>query len=340
MVVSLMTRYLGLELGNPLVASAVSLNAELDHLRRLEDAGVAAVVLPSLFQEQLEAEQTIAQSIREATAANSAEASGYFAAPLSEPLSGPYGLRPTAYLELIQRARRAIAIPVIASLNGSSDEGWTRYARLMEEAGAQAIELNISMIPIDPEFTGEEMEDRQVRILERVRSVVRVPVAVKLLPFASAPGNLALRLVAEGASGLVLFNRLVQPEIDPATLRRLDRLHLSTSAEMQAPLLWLSLLAGRIDASLAASTGVETPTDVIRYLLAGADVVMTSSAILRHGPDYVGALLRGLRDWVEAREYASLDDVRGLMSWMRSTQKDGFGRAATMKILGMPGSWT
>ena len=325
---SLATQYLGLSLENPLIASASPANAELDHLRRLEDAGAAAVVLPSLFQEQIEADAELEERILGRMAHNSPEASSYLPAA-----RGPYGVGSDAYLTLIRRAREALSIPVIASLNGATDAGWTEYAQLMEQAGAQAIELNIYFVPIDLALSGSQVEDRYAGIVAGARRDVTIPLSVKLSPQLSALGHLAERLHDSGASGLVLFNRLVQPDFDLASLRLTHGVHLSTSAEMSLPLLWTSLLAGRTKLSLAGSTGVHSGDDVVKYLLAGADVVMTTSAVLRHGPSRVTDMLNDLRVWLELREFHSVADMRGLLSWIRSRHREQYGRPSYIKML-------
>lgn len=325
---SLATQYLGLSLENPLIASASPANAELDHLRRLEDAGAAAVVLPSLFQEQIEADAELEERILGRMAHNSPEASSYLPAA-----RGPYGVGSDAYLTLIRRAREALSIPVIASLNGATDAGWTEYAQLMEQAGAQAIELNIYFVPIDLALSGSQVEDRYAGIVAGARRDVTIPLSVKLSPQLSALGHLAERLHDSGASGLVLFNRLVQPDFDLASLRLTLGVHLSTSAEMSLPLLWTSLLAGRTKLSLAGSTGVHSGDDVVKYLLAGADVVMTTSAVLRHGPSRVTDMLNDLRVWLELREFHSVADMRGLLSWIRSRHREQYGRPSYIKML-------
>jgi dihydroorotate dehydrogenase (fumarate) len=325
----LTTHYLGLTLKNPLVASASPVNAQLDHLRRLEDAGAAAVVLPSLFQEQIEAEAALHERLINTTAHISAEASNYFL----DITAGPYGVGADAYLDIIRRAREALSIPVIASLNGSSEAGWIDYARQMQQAGAHAIELNIYFVPIDMALTGQAVEDRYQAIVSATRSAVGIPLAVKLSPYLSALGNLAQRLHAGGADGLVLFNRLQQPDIDPVTMQLTQGIHLSSRTEMALPLLWIALLANRTGMSLAASTGVEDADDVVKYLLAGADVVMTTSALLRNGAGYLTTLLDGLQTWMEARDFTSITDVRGLMSWARSRQQELYGRLSYIKML-------
>ncbi|SNB62266.1 dihydroorotate dehydrogenase (fumarate) [Arboricoccus pini] len=327
---SLTTQYLGLTLKNPLVASAAPPNAHLDHLRHLEDAGAAAVVLPSLFEEQIEAETALEAQIYDLHANNSPEATSYF----PEPIAGPYGVGPDAYLDLVRRARAALSIPVIASLNGATDAGWTNYAQLLQQAGAQAIELNVALVPIDITLDGREVEERILHILASVRRVVNVPVAVKLGPFVSSLGHFAMRLVEAGADGLVLFNRLVQPDIDIVRLAFDTHMPLSRPEEMRLPLLWISLLAGRLKASLAASTGVDRADDVVKALLAGADVVMTSSAVLRYGPNCLSIWLDDLRAWMTARDFKDIAELRGLMSGQKLPNKELLGRPSYMKMLG------
>ncbi|HEV2675350.1 MAG TPA: dihydroorotate dehydrogenase-like protein [Aliidongia sp.] len=325
---SLATHYLGLSLKNPLIASAAPANAQLDHLRRLEDAGAAAVVLPSLFQEQIEADTELEELILGRMAHNSPEASSYLPVAI-----GPYGVGSEAYLDLIRRAHQALSIPVIASLNGATEAGWTEYARLMEQAGADAIELNIYFVPTDLALTGQQVEDRYAGIVASARRGVAVPLSVKLSPFVSALGNLAQRLHDNGANGLVLFNRLIQPDYDLASMRLTQGVHLSTPAEMPLPLLWTSLLAGRTKLSLAGSTGVHSGDDIVKYLLAGADAVMTASAILRYGPSYMTRMLDELRIWLEVRAFHSVADMRGLLSWARSRHRERYGRPSYIKML-------
>jgi len=326
---SLATNYLGLALASPLVASASPLNARLDNLRRFEDAGAAAIVLPSLFQEQIEAEAEALESRVDVYAESSPEAQSYFPTAVS----GPYALGPERYLDLVCRASAAVSIPVIASLNGSTLAGWTEYARLVEQAGAAALELNMYHVPTDLLESGRDIEARYTEIVDAVCGSVSLPVAVKLTPYLSSIGHFATTLVEHGAAGLVLFNRLLEPDIDPVRLRLTDTLELSQPAEMRLPLLWIAVLAGRIEASLAASTGVSTATDVVKYLLAGADVVMTTSAILAHDITYMSTLLRGLQDWLDERDISSLADMRGMMSWKRSRDRSVYTRANYLRIL-------
>jgi len=326
---SLTTNYLGLELQHPLVASASVLTGSLDNIRSLEDAGAAAIVLPSLFQEQIEAEAEARISRVEAHADSSPEARSYFHASVS----GPYAVRPDRYLDLVRRAKAAVAIPIIASLNGSSRDGWIDHAQLIEEAGASALELNMYHIPADLFESGRDVETRYTEILQAVCWSIAIPVAVKPTPYLSSFGHFATTLVEHGAAGLVLFNRLLEPDIDLSRMRLVDSLALSDAAEMRLPMLWTALLCGRIKASLAVSGGVSGVTEVVKYLLAGADVVMTTSALLRNDIQYMTALVDGLRRWMEERDIASLATMRGMMSWHRSPDRDVYTRANYLRIL-------
>jgi dihydroorotate dehydrogenase (fumarate) len=323
----LTTRYMGLHLKNPLVASASPLTGELDSIRRLEDAGAAAIVLPSLFQEEIEAEEARYDHLTAAHDDSWPEASTNF------PMLVDTRLGPHRYLDLVRRATEATAIPVIASLNGVTNEGWTAYARSIEQAGAQGLELNVYFLPTDVRLTGRDVEQRYVDILRAVRRTVTIPVAIKLSPYFSSIGNMALALQDAGADALVLFNRFYQPDLDTVALQVLTDLALSQPNEIRLPLLWLAALSGRLTASLAATTGVSTSDEVVKYLLVGADVVMTTSALLRHGASYIGVLLAGLETWLEAREFASLDLVRGIMSQSNLRDPKAFERANYIKIL-------
>ena len=323
----LTTRYMGLTLRNPLVASASPLNTEIGNLRRLEDAGAAAIVLPSLFEEQIEAEAARYDRLTAAPAESFAEALSYF------PEQTEYRVGPNAYLDLIRRARDAVEVPIIASLNGTANEGWISYARLIEKAGASGLELNIYFIPADLSLTGAAIEQRYLDIVRSVRTMVSIPVAVKLSPYFSAVGNMALALEKAGADGLVLFNRFYQPDIDLARLAVLPDLNLSQPNEIRLPLLWLAILSGRVKASLAATTGVTTADEVVKYLLVGADVVMTTSALLRHGVDHMAVLLAGLESWLDAREFASLGEMRGIMNQQKLRDPQAFERANYIRIL-------
>lgn len=304
----LSTRYLGLPLRNPIIASASPLSRDVGVIRQMEDSGAGAVVLPSLFEEQIEQEARAADELTRVGADSSPEASSYFPAAVAYN-SGPHG-----YLDLIARARAAVDIPVIASLNGTTVAGWVDYAGLIEQAGATAIELNFYRIASGLTVTGAEAEADCVALLKAVRAQVTIPIAVKLHPHFSAFGALALQLDGAGADGLVLFNRLYQPDIDLVRLRWTNDAALSSPGEIRLGLLWLTLLSRRLPhASLAAGTGVETADEVIKYLLAGADAVMTASALLRHGPGHLRSLVAGLESWLSARGFPSVTAIKGLM---------------------------
>jgi dihydroorotate dehydrogenase (fumarate) len=323
----LTTRYMGLDLKNPLVASASPLTGELDSLKRLEDAGAAAVVLPSLFQEEIEAETARYEHLTSAHDDSWPEGLSNFP-KLPDAKHGPHH-----YLELVRRARAAIGVPVIASLNGISNEGWISYARQLEQAGANGLELNIYFIPADLAMTGHDVEQRYLDILRAVRTSVSIPVAMKLSPYFSSVGNMAMTLHDAGADALVLFNRFYQPDLDLARLQVQTDLNLSEPNEIRLPLLWLAVLAGRTRASLAASTGVTSAAEVVKYLLVGADVVMTTSSLLRQGPGHMATLLAGLEAWLDAREFTSLQHVRGIMSQRSLRDPQAFERANYLKIL-------
>ncbi len=304
----LTTGYLGLALRNPLLAGACPLSHTLDGIRRLADAGVGAVVLHSLFEEQLraDAEHNVAMAAQGAEAFG--ESLSYFPAGAGE----DHGAR--RYLRNLERAAETVGVPVIGSLNAASPGGWARYAGSMQDAGAAAIELNIYYLPGDGSIGARDVEARHLDVLAGVKETVTVPVAVKLSPYFSATAQMAHRLDAAGADGLVLFNRFLQPDIDTETLTMAAGVSLSTSAETRLPLTWISLLRGRVRAGLAASTGVENAADVAKYLLAGADVVQTASALLRHGPQYAGVLLEDLGDWLRRKGFSGVGEVRGLLA--------------------------
>jgi dihydroorotate dehydrogenase (fumarate) len=319
--------YMGLELRNPLVASASPLSQTVDGVRRLADAGVGAVVLYSLFEEQLLREAAENARLADAGTESFAESLSYFP-DVAEEEPGP-----RRYLSLLERSAAAVGIPVIGSLNGITPGGWTDYARAMQDAGAAAIELNISYLPGGPSISGRDVEQRHVDVLVRVKEAVTVPVAVKLGPHFSSTGEMARRLDDAGADGLVLFNRFLQPDIDPETLAIVPAIGLSTPAEARLPRTWIALLYGRVRASLAATTGVEGAGDVAKYLLAGADVVMTASALLRHGPEHTRALLDGLSDWMSRKGFASLDDLRGMLSVPPDGDESAHERAGYVSAL-------
>ena len=303
----LRTQYLGLTLHTPLVDSSSPLTGTVGGITRLAAAGVGAVVLPSLFEEQLRRESERDSQLIEAYADSHGEASSY----LPDPGSGHW---PDRYLGLISRAAEAVDIPVIASLNGVSTGSWTDYASAVEQAGASAIELNIYYLPGDPMLPARDAERRYTEILTTVKAVVSVPVVVKLSPYFSSFGEMAVVLDHAGADGLVLFNRFLQTDIDPETFTVSAGFRLSTPAEAALPRAWISRLRGHVRCSLAASSGVDSAADVAAYLLAGADVVMTTSALLRYGPDHARVLLDGLRAWLDRKGFESVAAARGLLA--------------------------
>ena len=317
----LSTNYMGLALRNPLVASPSPLSYTLDGIKRLADGGVGAIVMFSLFEEQLR--EDAARNIRlvEETAESFPEALDYFPA-VAEEEPGP-----RQDLSLVERAAAAVEVPVIGSLNGVTPDGWADYARAMQDAGAAAIELNIYYLPGDPEISGREVEQRHIDVLEHVKSAVSVPVAVKLSPYFSSPGEMVLRLDEAGADALVLFNRFLQPDIDPEQLAVLPKVNLSSPADARLACTWIALLRGKARASLAATSGVEVSADLARYLLAGADVVMTTSALLRHGPEYAAELLGGLTSWMARKGFQSVDEVRGMLSVPADADEAAYERA-------------
>lgn len=317
----LATNYMGLELRNPLVASASPLSYTVDGVQRLADAGVGAVVLFSLFEEQLREEAASNARLVDGPAESFPEALDYFPTVVEEDAG------PRRYLSLLERAAAAVDVPVIASLNGVTPEGWTDYARSMQDAGAAAIELNIYYLPGDAQVSGREVEQRHLDVLARVKDAVTVPVAVKLGPYFSSIGNFALRLDEAGADALVLFNRFLQPDIDPEALVVVPRVPLSNPAEGRLPRAWIALLRGTVHASLAATGGVEDPADVVKYLLAGADVVMTTSALLRHGPQYATVLLDGLSAWMARKGWSAVDELRGMLSVPPTADPAAYQRA-------------
>ena len=327
MTPDLRTAYLGLELSNPLVASASPLSANLDTLRRLEEAGAAAVVLQSLFEEQVEHEELHVHHVVVEGAGARPEACAYF------PELDDYNTGPRAYLDHVEAARAALEIPVIASLNGCTAGGWVRYARLMEEAGAHAIELNAYLVPTDPAACGAEVEARYLELVAAVRQATRVPLAVKIGPYFSSLPDIARRLVQAGADGLVLFNRFLEPDIDLETLEVVPTVHLSTPEELRLPLRWIAVLRGRVACSLGATSGVHRAEDALKLLLAGADVTMMASALLRHGPDRLREVREGMSAWLAGHEYESVAHMRGSMSQRAVADPAAYERANYMRAL-------
>ncbi|HXM55169.1 MAG TPA: dihydroorotate dehydrogenase-like protein [Candidatus Dormibacteraeota bacterium] len=323
----LRTTYLGLELSNPVVASASPLSASLDALRRLEEAGAGAVVLQSLFEEQIEHEELHVHHVLEAGAGTQPEACAYF------PELDDYNTGPRAYLDHLEAARSVLDVPVIASLNGSSMGGWVRYAGLIEEAGAHAIELNAHFVPTDAAVSGAEVEARYLDLVAAVRAATRLPMAVKIGPYFSSLPDMARRLVRAGADGLVLFNRFLEPDIDLDALAVVPTLHLSTAEELRLPLRWIAVLNGQVGCSLAATTGVHAAEDALKLLLAGADVTMMASALLRHGPERLREVREGIAAWLADGEYESVAQMRGSMSRRSVAHPDDYERANYMRAL-------
>jgi dihydroorotate dehydrogenase (fumarate) len=314
------TSYLGLNLANPLVASPGPITRTVAGIKRLAEAGVGAVVLPSLFEEQIRLDAERDARLAGAGSESFGEAVSYIPDPGID-------TEPRQYLSLIERAREAVRIPVIASLNGTTPGGWTGYAAAMQRAGASAIELNVYYLHGHLMVSGAQADERYVEVLRTVRAAVTIPIAVKLAPYFSSLGEIAGRLREAGADGLVLFNRFMQTDIDPDALTVSAGLPLSQPAEATLPRSWIARLRGRVPVSLAATTGVETYADVAAYLLAGADVVMTTSALLRHGAEHAATLLDGLRAWMERKGFTGLDQVRGRLSAAAGADPTVYGRA-------------
>jgi len=323
----LSTTYLGLQLRSPLVASSGPLTSRIDSLRALEQAGIAAVVLPSLFEEQVDHDDMEAERLGDLSADSNPEASSYF------PDLADHESVADRYLRHIEEAKKALSIPVIASLNGVTPGGWVRYARLLELAGADALELNLYGVAADINMTGQEVEDDQVELVALVKASLSIPLAVKIGPHYSALGNQAARIIDAGADGLVLFNRFYQPDIDPRTRKVAPALELSSSAELRLPLRWTAILSGRVEASLAVTTGVHTGADVARCLLAGADVAMMTSALLVHGPAHVAAVERELVAWAAESGFESVEQLRGSVSQRHVADPSAFERANYMAAL-------
>lgn len=323
----LTTSYMGIALKNPLVASASPLTGTLDGIKRLEDGGVAAVVMASLFEEQIRHEHDAYAHLVDMGSHSYAESLSYF------PKVQAYHLGTENHLNVLRRAAESVKIPIIASINCVNAEGWMDYAKQMQQAGASGLELNLYSVVADLDTVGADMEQRYLEIVTSVKANVGIPIALKLSPFFSAMGSMAKRLDQVGTDGLVLFNRFYQPDIDITTLEVASVLQLSSPSEIRLPLLWIALLYGNIKASLAATSGVETGDEVIKYILAGADVVMSTSALLRHGPAYASTLLKGLAVWMEARGFQNLAQMRGNMSHNQANNPAAFERANYLRML-------
>lgn len=323
----LTTTYLGLQLRNPLVASASPLSKKVDTVRRLEDAGAAAVVMYSLFEEQITHESQELDHYLERGTHSYAESLSYF------PDLGSYNLGSEPYLEHLHRVKRAVDIPVIGSLNGISSGGWVQYAQRIEQAGADALELNIYYLPTDPNLSGAELEEEYVKLVREVRATVKIPIALKLSPFFTSLPHIARRFVEAGANGLVLFNRFYQPDFDLEELEVIPNLELSTSRELRLPLRWIALLYGRIAADFALTSGVHTAQDVLKAVMAGASVAMTTSALLEYGVGRLTHILTDLQAWMEEHEYESITSMKGSMSQRAVAEPAAFERANYMKVL-------
>ena len=326
MSVDLRTRYLGLELAHPIVASASPLTSSIDGLKKLQDAGIAAVVLKSLFEEQIEHEEMAAHNLMMYGAELSPEAQGFFP-------ELTYSTGPDSYMALIREAKRALRVPVIASLNGYTPGGWTSIAHQCQEAGADAIELNVYFLATSLDDSSESVETRYIDLVKSVAGQVKIPVAVKVAPFFSAMANMADRLAGAGASGLVLFNRFLQPDIELDDLQVAPNLVLSTSDEVRLALRWIAILRGRVATSFAATGGAHTADDVLKLLLAGADCVMIASSLLKKGPAQIGVLVRGVEAWLTERGYDSVEQMKGSLSQQACPDPDAFERANYMKAL-------
>lgn len=323
----LTTQYMGLTLKNPIVPSASPLSRHVSTMRQLEDAGAAAITMYSLFEEQIDLEALARHHFLEQATFFSAEATAYF------PRAADFNRGPDGYLDLIREAKAAVDIPIIGSLNGVTPGGWTRYAKLIEEAGADALELNVYLIPTRTDLTADGVENTYLEILREVKAQVRIPVAMKLSPFFSALPNMALRLDRAGANALVLFNRFYQPDLDLEELTVTPHLVLSNSNEMRLPLRWIAILYGRVQASLALTTGVHTAEDAVKAVMAGADIANVCSVLLEKGPGYVAELVKGFADWMEAHEYESVAQMKGALSQRNVAEPAAFERANYMKVL-------
>lgn len=323
----LSTTYLGLQLRSPLMPSACPLTREVDEIKRAEDAGAGAIVLPSVFEEQIQRESAELDHALEQGTQSFAEALSYF------PQVGEFRLGPEDYLEHVAAAKAATKVPIIASLNGASLGGWTDYAKKIQQAGADALELNIYYIPTDPNLTSVEVEKTYLDILKAVKGAVTIPVAVKLSPFFSSMANMARQLDQAGADGLVLFNRFYQPDIDLEALEVEHSLLLSTPQARRLPLRWVAILHGQVKASLAATSGIHTAYDVLKVLMAGADVAMLCSVLLRKGVSHIAVIEQEIRRWMEEHEYESVTQLKGCLSQKNCPDPSSFERAQYMRVI-------
>lgn len=324
---NLETSYLGLKLPHPIMPGASPMVDNLDTVRQLEDAGAAAIVMHSLFEEQLIRDQEAAFQHEAAMAESFAEATSFF------PNQDDYHLGPDKYLERIRSIKEAVKVPVIASLNGTRIGGWIEQAKLIEQAGADALELNLYYVATDAAESGDKVESRTLDVLRAVRGAIKIPIAVKLSPFYSSLAHFATQLDALGANGLVLFNRFYQPDIDPDNLETVPKLELSNSSELRLRLRWLGILHGNIHGSLACSGGVHRAVDVVKSVMAGADVVQVVSSLLHFGPKHIQTLLDGLKFWMEQHEFESIAQMKGNMSLRHCPDPAAYERANYLKVL-------
>lgn len=321
------TNYLGLALKSPIVPSASPLSHDVDTIRLAEDNGAGAMVMYSLFEEQIRLESRQLDHHLNYFTEAFAESLDFF------PEMGAYRIGPEEYLHQIQRAKAAVDMPIIGSLNGVTNDGWTEYAKLIEDAGADALELNIYYIPTDPELAGADVEEMYLDVLRTVQGTISIPLAVKLNPYFSATANMAKRLSDAGADALVLFNRFYQPDLDVVNLEVVPRLKLSSSHELRLPLRWAAILYGKVDADFAITSGVHTHIDVLKCMMAGANVAMMASELLMHGVERISTILQDLQDWMQQYEYESIQQMQGSMSQQHTQDATAFERANYMKVL-------
>jgi dihydroorotate dehydrogenase (fumarate) len=326
-MVDLTTTYLGLKLKNPLVASPSPLSEKVENVKRMEEAGISAVVLYSLFEEQIIHESLELDYFLNRGTESFAEALTYF------PDVGRYTLAPEKYIHTLEKTKQAVNIPVMGSLNGVSTGGWIEYGRKIQDAGADALELNLYYLPTDLSITASQLEDNYIKLVSDMRTSIKIPLAIKLAPFFTALPNFANRLVEAGADGLVLFNRFYQPDLDIENLEVVPNLVLSNSDELRLPLRWIAILYGKVKADLALTSGVHTPQDAIKAIMAGANVAMTTSALLKRGTMAIQQILTGMEDWMTAHEYESVKQMHGSMSQGAVTDSAAFERANYMKVL-------
>ena len=326
-MVDLSTTYLGLNLKNPLVASASPLSEKVETVNKMEEAGIAAVVMYSLFEEQIIHESLELDHFLFYGSESSAEIDSFY------PQSGKYTLKAEAYIETLKKIKQSVNIPVIGSLNGVSTGGWIKYARKIEDAGADALELNLYFLPTNPALTATQIEENYITLVSDVRKSIKIPLAVKLSPFFTSIPNISKRLVEAGANGLVLFNRFYQPDLDLENLEVTPNLVLSTSNELRLPLRWIAILYGQIKTDLALTSGIHTAEDVLKACMAGASVAMTASELLANGIDRVPAILADMENWMTGHEYESIKQLKGSLSQKAVKEPAVFERANYMKVL-------